>query len=171
MVPEDLFTLGLLLAAVIAAVGGLLRGFAGTGNSMLMTPLYALIFGPVPTVAFIVLFDVAIAVPIMRHAFKLAKWRIVLPLAIASWVTIPIGTWLLLHVDPETIKKVMAAAVMIFAVVLLSGWRYRGNVTTPVTIGVGFLTGVSVGATALGGPIYNLYILNSPGDHHSHEQH
>ncbi len=168
MIPDGLLTPALLLAAAIAAVGGILRGFAGTGNSMLMTPLYALIFGPVPTVAFIVLFDVAIAIPIMRHAFKLARWRIVLPLAIASWVTIPAGTWLLLYVDPDIIKKVMAAAVLTFSVVLLSGWRYRGNVSTPVTIGVGFLTGVSVGATALGGPIYNLYILNSPGDHHAH---
>ena len=54
VIPEDLFTPGLLLAAAIAALGGTLRGFAGTGNSMLMTPLYALIFGPVATVAFIV---------------------------------------------------------------------------------------------------------------------
>ena len=168
MVPEDLFTPGLFLAAAIAAMGGTLRGFAGTGNSMLMTPLYALIFGPVATVAFIVMFDVAIAIPIMRHAFRLAPWRIVLPLAIASWITIPAGIWLLIFVDPEIMKKAMAVAVLIFSLVLLSGWRYCGRINRLLTIGVGLVTGVSVGATALGGPIYNLYILNSPGDHHVH---
>ena len=168
VIPPDLFTPGLLLAAAIAAVGGTLRGFAGTGNSMLMTPLYALIFGPVATVAFIVLFDVAIAIPIMRHAFRLARWRVVLPLAIASWITIPVGIWLLIYIDPDIMKKVMAVAVLMFSLLLLSGWRYRGTVSTPLTIGVGLITGVSVGATALGGPIYNLYILNSPGDHRAH---
>lgn len=168
MAPDDLFTSGLLLAAAIAAVGGVLRGFTGTGNSMLMTPLYALIFGPVPTVALIVLFDVAVAIPLMRHAFRLTRWRIVLPLAVASWITMPIGTWLLIHLDPDIMKKVMAFAVLVFSLVLLTGWRYRGSVGTPVTLAVGAVTGVSVGATAMGGPIYNLYILNSPGDHHAH---
>ena len=168
MAPDDLFTSGLLLAAAIAAVGGILRGFTGTGNSMLMTPLYALIFGPVPTVALIVLFDVAVAIPLMRHAFRLTRWRIVLPLAVASWITMPIGTWLLIHLDPDIMKKVMAFVVLVFSLVLLTGWRYRGRVGTPVTLAVGAVTGVSVGATAMGGPIYNLYILNSPGDHHAH---
>ena len=168
MAPPDLLTPGLLLAAAIAAAGGVLRGFTGTGNSMLMTPLYALIFGPVPTVALIVLFDVAVALPLMRSAFRLTRWRLVLPLVAASWITMPAGAWLLLHLDPEIMKKVMAGAVLIFALVLLTGWRYRGDVGTPATLAVGAVTGVSAGATALGGPIYNLYILNSPGDRHAH---
>ena len=168
MPPDDLFTPGLLLAAAIAAVGGILRGFAGTGNSMLMTPLYALIFGPVPTVAIIVLFDVAVAIPLMRHAVRLTRWRVVLPLVIASWFTVPLGTWLLVYLDPEIMKKVIAVVVLIFSLVLLSGWRYRGEFRLPVTIGIGALTGVSVGSTALGGPIWTFYILNSPGDHHAH---
>ncbi len=168
VVPDGLFTPALLLAAAVAAAGGALRGFTGTGNSMLMTPLYALIFGPVPTVALIVLFDVAVALPLMRHAFRLTRWRIVLPLAAASWITMPAGTWLLIHLDPEIMKKVMAAAVLAFALVLLTGWRYRGRVGTPATLAVGAVTGVSVGATAMGGPIYNLYILNTPGDRHAH---
>ncbi len=168
MVPPELLTPGLLFAVAIAAAGGVLRGFTGTGNSMLMTPLYALLFGPVPTVALIVLFDVAVAIPLMRRAFRLTRWRIVLPLVVASWVTMPAGAWLLLHLDPDVMKKVMAATVLIFSLVLLTGWQYRGNVGAPTTLAVGAVTGVSVGATALGGPIYNLYILNSPGDRHAH---
>ena len=137
MVPPELLTPGLLFAVAIAAAGGVLRGFTGTGNSMLMTPLYALLFGPVPTVALIVLFDVAVAIPLMRRAFRLTRWRIVLPLVVASWVTMPAGAWLLLHLDPDIMKKVMAATVLVFSLVLLTGWRYRGNVGAPTTLAVG----------------------------------
>lgn len=145
-----------------------MRGFTGTGNSLLMTPLYALIFGPVPAVAFIIMFDVAVALPIMRTAYGLTRWRVVLPLVVAAWVTVPIGTWLLVYLDPEITKKIIAAVVICFSLILLSGWRYRGEFRLPMTIGVGAVTGVFVGSTALGGPIWTFYILNSPGDHHAH---
>ena len=145
-----------------------MRGFTGTGNSLLMTPLFAIIFGPLPAVAIVIIFDAAIAIPLMRSNFTLTRWRMVLPLVIGAWITIPIGTALLIYIDPYILKKFIAAVVICFSLILLSGWRYLGPFNMKMSISIGSLTGLFVGSTAMWGPIWTLYILSAPGDHHSH---
>ena len=45
---------------------------------------------------------------------------------------------------------------------LVSGWRYRGKPTAPLTFGVGGFAGVCSGAAQTGGPAVVTYWLGSP---------
>jgi len=44
--------------------------------------------------------------------------------------------------------------------VLMTGWRYHGPSTLPITTGVGFLAGVGAGAAQISGPPVILYWLS-----------
>ena len=48
------------------------------------------------------------------------------------------------------------------ALIMLSGWRYRGTTRPAVTGGVGVLAGLLMGGTGLGGPPVILYVLSQP---------
>jgi len=59
-VPLELLTADLLAALAIAVAAGLMRGFAGVGSGMLMAPFFAVLFGPVVTVATIILMEIVV---------------------------------------------------------------------------------------------------------------
>ncbi len=47
------------------AAAGLMRGFAGFGSGMLKSPVFAILFGPVETVAVIILMELVVTVQLM----------------------------------------------------------------------------------------------------------
>ncbi len=58
-------------------------------------------------------------------------------MGLISIVTVPVGAWLLVTVDAELMRRVIAGVVIVFTLVLLAGWRYRGPRTTATHAGVG----------------------------------
>ena len=55
----------MVLALVITAAAGLMRGFAGVGSGMLMAPFFVHLFGPVATVAIIILIEAVVTVQLI----------------------------------------------------------------------------------------------------------
>ena len=56
----DFLSPELFVALGVAVAAGLMRGFAGVGSGMLMAPVFAILFGPVQTVAIIVLMEIVV---------------------------------------------------------------------------------------------------------------
>ena len=61
---------GFALALAVAALAGLMRGFAGVGSGMLMAPFFVYIFGPVETVAIIILIEAVVTVQLMPSVWR-----------------------------------------------------------------------------------------------------
>jgi uncharacterized membrane protein YfcA len=162
--PPHLATDGLLLAAAVTAAAGLIRGFTGTGSALIMAPLFTLIFGPVEAIAIAAILDVATTIGPVSGAVRLTPWRVIAPLIGVSWLTLPAGTWLLIYLDPEITKKIIAGMMLFSAAFMLSNWRYAGTPRLSMTVGIGALTGIAVGSTFMGGPVWTFYILAMPFD-------
>jgi uncharacterized membrane protein YfcA len=77
----------------------------------------------------------------------------------AAVVAVPLGTFLLVTLDAALIRRAIGALVLGFSLVLLAGWRYRGQRTQPANLVVGALGGLLTGATGFGGPPLILYFL------------
>jgi uncharacterized membrane protein YfcA len=77
-------------------------------------------------------------------------------------VTIPIGTYFLVKIDPPVMRRVIAAVVILFSLLLLRGWRYSGSPRVSTSLGLGAFSGSMVGATSMGGPPVILYLLAGP---------
>ena len=152
---------GFLVAVCVVLVAGFMRGFVGVGSGMLMAPVFAIIFGPLETVAMIILMELMVTVQLLPSVHQLIEWRVVVPMGIAAAVFMPFGTWLLLTVDAELMARGIAAVVLIFVLLLMSGWRYQGPKRLGFTLGVGTVSGTLMAATSLGNPPVMLYLLSS----------
>ena len=151
----------LLIAVAVAAIAGLMRGFAGVGSGMLMAPFFAVLFGPVDTVAIIITMEIVVTGQLLPGVRREIDWRVVAPMGAVAALFMPVGTWLLLALDPDLAARGIALVVLAFSVVLLTGWRYEGEKRLVATIGVGALSGVLMAATSLGNPPVMLYLLSS----------
>ena len=160
--PDDLLSPRMLAALAIAAVAGVIRGVTGFGGSMVMTPPLALLFGPQRAVPVVLLLEAFAGLPMLRDAIAHARWRILLPIGIAAFLTVPFGSYVLVHAEPLLLRRIIAGLVLLFALVLLSGWRYAGAHNAPTAFGLGAVSGTLLGATGIGGPPVILYLLSGP---------
>jgi uncharacterized membrane protein YfcA len=154
-------TTALFIAIVISAAAGLMRGFAGMGSGMLMAPFFVYLFGPVQTVAIIIMMELVVTAQLMPSVFRDINWKVILPMGAVAALFMPVGSWLLVTTDPKIIGYAIAALVTVFSLVLLTGWRYQGRKPLPVTLGVGAISGVLMALTSLGNPPVMLYLLSS----------
>jgi uncharacterized membrane protein YfcA len=144
-------------AALVVFAGGFIRGFTGFGANMVMTPLYSLFIDPAHAVAAAWLQDTIAGAPLVPGAVKQTRWRSILWIAVASLVTFPLGLYLLLIAEKEVMRRVIAGTLIVGALLILSGWRFRGEHTAPRDIACGAASGLIGGATSMGGIPFVLY--------------
>ena len=152
----------LAIAAVVAALAGVIRGITGFGGAMVMSPPFALLLGPLVAVPVVLLLEGIAAMPMLVQLRREVRWRTLGPIVAAAYVTMPLGTWILVTADPLVMRKAIAAVVIVFSLVLLLGWRYAGRERLSASIGLGAVSGTMLGATSLGGPPVILYLLAGP---------
>ncbi len=149
------------LVAAIVLTGGIVRGFSGFGGALIFIPLCASIIGPKKAVAVFYLFDLLSATPYGYAFIRQCNKRELAPLTIAAWCMLPFGAYVLVHANPLHLRWALTVVVLIMLAVLMSGWRYRGTPTAPVSLCVGGFAGFSGGATGISGPIVIAYFLSS----------
>jgi hypothetical protein len=154
----------LAAALAIGALGGVVRGVTGFGAAMVMGPPLALLVGPAVTVPLVLLLEGFAASPMLRQAARRAHWPVLGPIVAAAALFVPVGTLLLSTLDPEVTRRAIAAIVLGFSLVLLTGLRWRGRYHPAAGFGLGALSGTMCGATGIGGPPVILYLLSGPDD-------
>jgi uncharacterized membrane protein YfcA len=143
----------------VAVLAGVTRGFSGFGGAMIYVPLIAAIYDPRIAAVTILLVDFASATPFAIPEMRRCTWREVAPLAFFMILGLPIGTWLLIVLDPVVMRWCAAIVVLSCVPILASGWRYHGTPRLPITAGVGLVAGISGGAVLIAGPPAILYWL------------
>lgn len=150
------------LAVAIAAIAGIVRGITGFGGAMVMAPPLALLIGPLLTVPIVLLLESAAAAPMLVQTRRLVRWRVIGPIIAAAALAAPLGSYLLVNAEPQVMRRVIAAVVIVFSLLLLLGWRYGGAQRTVTGVSLGAVSGTLVGATGMGGPPVVLYLLAGP---------
>ncbi|MDA0997954.1 MAG: sulfite exporter TauE/SafE family protein [Proteobacteria bacterium] len=158
-----LLTPELGLAAAIALLAGLVRGFVGFGSGLLMAPSFALLFGPSQTVAIIIMMEIVVTLQVLPKAWKDVEWRFVGTMALAAAVGMPAGTWLILHVDPATMTRAISGVVILSVAVIGAGWRYGGPKKPLITVAVGLISGTMLTSTSLANPPVIIYQMAGAG--------
>lgn len=156
-----LIDLDLLLSGLSAIAAGIVYGFAGFGAAYVLIPLLSLIYGTHEAVA-VVMFMVTLgSVGLAFNTARYAAWPQIGPISVFAVLTIPIGTLILLAVDPELMRRVIGALLLVLAATLLMGIAYRGP-RNLITAGLaGIVGGLTHGAVGLGGLAVSLYVMSS----------
>ena len=156
----EFLTTEILIAAGVAVAAGLMRGFAGVGSGMLMAPFFAILFGPVQTVAIIILMEIVVTAQLLPGVHREIRWKVIAPMGVAAALLMPAGSWLLVTLDPDLLARFIALVVLAFSIILLIGWRYDGEKKAWISAGVGALSGVLIASTSLGNPPVMVYLLS-----------
>ena len=157
-----LLTHSLLIAVGIAGAAGLMRGFAGVGSGMLMAPFFAILFGPVQTVAIIILMEIVVTAQLLPGVHREIRWKVIAPMGVSAALLMPVGSWILVSLDPDLLARFIALVVAVFSVILMIGWRHGGKNRLWVSAGVGAVSGVLMASTSIGNPPVMVYLLSGP---------
>ena len=158
--PSDILTLlasaaadpRLPWAVGIAAVAGLVRGFAGFGSALIYMPLIAAVYGPLVAAPTLLLIDTLCSLPFAIQAAPQSNRREVGLVAIGGLVALPFGALALIYLDPLLLRWFIAVLVLLALAALASGWRYAGKPTPAASIAVGLMAGFGGGSVQIGAP-------------------
>lgn len=153
----------MLLAAVpLAAVSGLVRGLTGFGGAMVFTAPMALLVGPRQAVVVALMLEAFAALHMLPSAVRTGRMRLIGPICLAACLTVPLGGHVLATLDPELVRRLIAATVLAMALMMLRGFRYAGRPRVATSVVLGGLSGALASATSVGAPPVILYLLSGP---------
>lgn len=148
------------ILAIVACIGGVMRGFSGFGAGLLIAPIYAIIMTPTDVVVIILLLNLITTLPMLREAMRDAPWPMIWQISIPAFLGIPLGLAMLHMIDPDIMRKTVAAIVSLVAVFMLAGWVYKGRRNKLTDSVAGLASGYMTAIGGIGGPPLVLYLLS-----------
>lgn len=164
---QALWTWETLLCVGAMLVSGLVRGFnGGAGANFFSAPVLSAVVGPREAVPVILIVNFLSGIQLVTQAVPYARAapREALALGLGGALCVPLGAWLLFTVDETVMRRAVAAVALVFSLVLLAGWRYRGRHGPGLAAVAGAVGGVITGAVSLGGPPVILYLMSGMAD-------
>jgi len=138
---------GMAIIAVVAFGAGLVRGFTGFGGPAFILAILTLFFTPVSVVPKILVVDFLTNVFLFRAVYREIDWRATASIVIPTVLSMPLGHWLLVELDPLWMKRSMAVIIAVACVAMLAGYRYRHPITTGWLVGIGIAAGIVFGGS------------------------
>ncbi len=157
----------LTLILLFVVLGASTQSAIGFGLAVIFTPLATLVVGAQEAIVTSMLLAAVLSVATYLEHRPRASLREIAPLGIAGVAGTPLGILMLTHFDETSLRVLVGAAVLIGAVSTLTREAPSERAEQlPVTIGVGLFSGVTRGATSMGGPPVVLYQhwLGRPAD-------
>ncbi len=152
---------GLAVMAVAALIGGLVRGFTGFGFAMVFMPIASMVAPPAMALGILTVIDAPFSFPLAAPAIRRGRWAAVLPVIAGTAICLPFASYLMLHLDPLTIRWIISLLIAAGVALLATGWRYSGELSHLQALLTGGAAGIAVGMTGLAGPVLALFWLAS----------
>ena len=143
----------------IAALAGVLRGFTGFGFALVAVPALTLVATPVEVVPCVMLLQVIAGFQLLPRTWHAVDWPSLVPLLGAGLLLTPLGTVLLEDVPADPMRAVIGSAVLLAVLLLGAGIRVRREPGLLARLGIGALSGLLNGGTAMAGPPVIVYYL------------
>lgn len=153
----------LIVAGIATFAGGFLRGFVGFGGALVSILIVSLLIGPRAAVAIAALAGLPAMLQLLPAAIRHAERRFVVPFALATFLAAPLGTMVLVSLDPALMKMAIAAFVLFMVMMLWRGWRMPAGTGLSGTVLAGIAAGFIQGSAGVGGPPAVAVALTRPG--------
>ncbi|MEM1073460.1 MAG: sulfite exporter TauE/SafE family protein [Pseudomonadota bacterium] len=148
-----------LLAGVFAA--GLVRGFSGFGSGMIIMAVASSVLPPVSAILFMMMAELLGPLPNLPAAWRDGAPRDVGRLMLGAVLLVPVGIFCLTLMSPEVFGWIVSACIVVILCLLMTGWRYNGQLTNGMTVATGGLGGFMSGFAGIPGPPVIMLYLSS----------
>ena len=148
------------LISIVVVFSGFLRGFIGFGSGLLMIPILSYFYSPVFAMVFNIVIEIPATIYLTFVGVKKSNLKEITPMMITMMLTIPFGMIFLVSVDEQIIKTLMSFFLILFVILIGSGWRIKSSITNHVLTLGGFISGLMQGSTGMGGPPYVTVLLS-----------
>lgn len=128
------------VAAVVLAAA-LLQSVSGFGFALISVPLLAMLIGAKDAVAAASLFSLSSSFVQFGRTRQSVRWPVVGRLTAGAMAGMPLGLVILLAVDEQVLRGMIAVTVLVMVAVLATGVRPRGEGVL-LDVGAGFVSGV-----------------------------
>ena len=152
---------GLWFIGFGALIAGIVRGFAGFGTAMIYLPVAGQVLGPFEAITTMMAMDVIAPLIHVPRALRDGHPGHILRLTFGAIIAVPFGVLVLSLVAPEVFRWTVSLVAIGLLVILVSGLRYRGELTNPILYGTGGAGGFLAGAAGLPGPPVILMYMSS----------
>ena len=153
------------IVALVAFAAGLIRGFTGFGGPAFVIAILTLFFTPYSVVSKVLVVDFLASIFLFKSVYRDIDWRSTTWLVVPTLLFMPLGHWLLVELDPDLMKRAMAAVIILACALLLIGLRYRSPMTPLWLILVGIIAGIVFGGSYIA-LVAVVAILLGPYDKH-----
>jgi len=142
-------------------LAGCVRGFAGFGLSAVAMACLVLILPPVQLIPIFYVLEAAASLAMFRGGLRDADMSVVWPLAIGSFIGVPIGLLATTTVSPDASKLVAVIVILVLTILQFFRSMPAALTTTPGRYSVGTTAGIVTGLASVGGMVIALYVLAS----------
>jgi uncharacterized membrane protein YfcA len=151
--------LAIFSVTIIIFLATVFRSAFGFGESLVAVPLLALFMPLDLAVPLSVLVSVTIAAFVVIQDHKKIHIKSAGSLTAYAIMGIPIGLWLLVHLEELFVKLILGSIIIAFSIYLLAGSKLRELKTDNHwwLFGCGFLSGILGGAYGINGPPLVVY--------------
>ncbi len=146
------------LAAVFLA--GMTSGLTGFGLALVATPLLILVLPPKVVVPLLALHGTLNNALILYESRKWVDLRRIWPLMLAGIAGVPLGAYLLVVWDVNTLKAFIGTAVALAALAFLLGFRRQFRRERLAALPIGLVSGLLNGSVGMAGPPVILFFAN-----------
>jgi len=156
----DVFSVSWVLASCAVLFAAFVRGVAGFGFALVLAPILLLILSPKSVVVVNLLLGLLSNILVLRYGFRNVYLKRIIPIAASSLLGIPLGIWIITVIVPSSLKVLIGGVTVFFAIPLALGFTKaftRERLACSVS---GFLSGILLTSTSLGGPPVVLFMHN-----------
>ena len=148
-----------LVVFIGALAGGFVSGLAGFGTGLTALGIWLYVMTPALAASLVVVCSVVAQVqtiPVVWHAMKP---KIVAPFLVGGLFGVPLGTGLVLYLEPQWFRFAVGLVLVVFSTVMLRGGARRpvikGNPAADALVGFG--GGVLGGLAGMSGPLPTMW--------------
>lgn len=144
-----------------ALLAGCVRGFAGFGLSAVAMACLVLILPPVELIPILYVLEGAASFAMFRGGIRDADMRHVWPLAIGSFIGVPIGLMATTTVSPDISKLIAVLVILILTMLQFFRSMPAALTSNSGRYVIGTIAGIVTGLASVGGMVVALYVLAS----------
>lgn len=153
-------TWALAAAIIVILLGAMIQGLTGFGFSQFAIPLLVLFIVSDELIPIMVVLSLFLNIMMIYELRKDVQAKRIWPLMLGGLFGIPIGTYLLIVADPNHLKILIGALILIFGLAQLFGIKKHFTNERAAMAPIGFTGGVLQGSVSMSGPPVILFFSN-----------